>query len=392
MLIAILEICTHTHYSAINGLIKTYSIDPSNSIIVYTNEAIERALQENGVTPNTSFVLFDPNKGAAHFLNTIAQTHYDRLHICTIENYYREFGDFRPKVNEIIFHVHNVDIWFDSHLTNNIKNLLFNLRHGNNVLRSTGKMIRDIIVRNSIKGKILTWIQNGNHKYIVHSEGQKKYLSEFVECQDIIVFPFAINEGTGASKPKRDANARIRICIPGIVTDARRDYSGLSKILEEIMPEIKDKLMFDFLGYVKYEETELMARIQKLENHGLTLITYKEFVYGSQFDNALEQADILLNNQIVTVSHTTKYGVSKESGMLFNMIRGAKPAIFPTEYGVDQEFEEALIYYDSPAQLKTILLRLANGSIDIGKYKTKIDAIAEAYTPTKLYPRLVKSE
>lgn len=398
MKIGILEICTHTHYSAINGLIKTYSTDPSNSIVVYTIEPIAKAIQENTITDNTTVVIFEngtsqntgESKDASHFLKEIEQTYYDRLHICTIENYYKEFSHFKPHVNEVIFHVHNIDIWFDSHWKNNLKNLFFNLKNKPNILRETAKYIRDILIRNPRRDKILSDIQAKSHSFIVHSTGQKQYLSSFVEEKSIIIFPFAINEGIEKPLCESSKSEKIRICIPGIVTDMRRDYSGLFKILESIIPDIKGKLVFDFLGFVEKKEPELLQKIQNLEKQGLEVIYYTEFVYGKKYDAALEKADILLNNQKVTTSFTTKYGVSKESGMLFNMIRGSKPAIFPIEYAVDKEFEDILLYYNSEKELTGIIVGLANGQIEIEKYRLKAAEIAQHYTPHNLYGRLVK--
>ena len=392
MKIAILEICTYTHYSAINGLIKTYSVNPDNIIVVYTNNPVAKALRENGITENTTIVVLEDEKNVAPFLNMITDTHYDRLHICTIENHYQEFDAFRPNVDEIVFHVHNIDIWFDNDVKNNIKNLFFTLKGKTNNVRTVGGFVKDILIRNPKRASILARIQHGKHKFIVHSEGQKGYLSEFVPAENIIVFPFAINEGIITNAAPRVINEKIRICIPGIVTDTRRDYTGLSKILDEILVDIKDRLTFDFLGFVKKGEPELFNSIRNLEKRGLDLIYYTEFVFGKKFDNALDKADILLNNQIVQVSHTTKYGLSKESGMLFTMIRGCKPAIFPIEYAVDKEFEKALFYYSSMDDLKNILLKLANGEINIEQYKLSANEVAEHYTPHNLYGRLVKEK
>jgi hypothetical protein len=391
MKIAILEICTHTHYSAINGLIKTYSTDPNNSVTLYTNESIAKAIKENAVSDKTEIVLFEKGQNVANFLRDIEHIHYDRLHICTIEGFYKEFGKFKPYVNEIVFHVHDIDIWFDSTTKNTLKNYMFTVKNKPNVVRETAKFLRDVLVRNKERNRILSNILKRKHRFIVHSTGQQKYLSEFVDAKDIIIFPFAINEGLEKPVFQATKTKKIRICIPGIVTDTRRDYTGLFKILENNLPAIKDKLVFDFLGFVEKSEPELLQKIEKLEQDGLEVIYYTDFVFGKKFDSALEKADILLNNQKVVTSHTTKYGVSKESGMLFNMIRGSKPGILPKAYGVDKEFEEAVIYYESDKELTNVLLGLATGRIPLEKYKKEATVIGHNYTPPNLYGRLVNS-
>lgn len=390
MKIAILEICAYTHYSAVNGLIKTYSVDPENTIVLYTNESIAKAVRENGIPKNTKLVVFEKDTDAAVFLNSIEKVYFDRIHICTIESHFKAFEKFTPNVGEIIFHVHDIDIWFDSTMKNNIKNFIAELGKQPNKIRIAARFGRDLLVRNPQRDRILSNIQKRKHQYIVHSEGQRKYLSEFVPENEIIMFPFAINEGDGKFRKPVTRNKKTRICIPGIVTDTRRDYTGLFKILDEIVDDIKEDLIFDFLGFVEKSEPHLLEKIQNFEKRGLEVLYYTEFVFGKKFDDALEAADILLNNQIVAVSHTKKYGVSKESGMLFNMIRGSKAGIFPTAYAVDKEFEDALLYYKSSEELKNIILGLARKTINIETLKANAFEMADNFTPRNLYGRLMK--
>ena len=390
MKIAILEICAYTHYSAVNGLIKTYSVDPNNTIVLYTNEAIAKAVRENGIPSNTMLVVYEKDTDAALFLKEIEKTYFHRLHICTIESHFKAFENFKPYVEEIIFHVHDIDIWFDSTLKNNVRNFVAELGKQPNKVRIAARFGRDLLVRNPQRDRILRNIQKEKHQYIVHSEGQRKYLSEFVPENKIIMFPFAINEGDDTFRKPMTKNKKTRICIPGIVTDTRRDYTGLFKILDDILVDIKDDLIFDFLGFVEKSEPHLLEKIQSFEKRGLEVLYYTEFVFGKKFDNALEAADILLNNQIVAVSHTKKYGVSKESGMLFNMIRGSKAGIFPTAYAVDKEFEDALLYYNSTEELRDIILGLAQKKINIELLKANAFEMADKFTPKNLYGRLVK--
>jgi hypothetical protein len=395
MKIAILEICTHTHYSAVNGLIKTYSVDPNNTIVLYTNESIAKAIYENGVSDNTMVVVFKEGDNVRQFLKNIENTPFHRIHICTIEAHFNEFEAFKPNVQEVIFHVHDIDIWFDSTWKNNIKNYFSELPKQSNKLRMTARFMRDVLVRNRQRDHILENMRCRKHRFIVHSEGQKKYLSEFVSPINITMFPFAINEGDDTPLSKNEQNTqnnKIRICIPGIVTDTRRDYTGLFKIMDSVFDDIKDKLVFDFLGFVEKSEPQLLAKMQEFEQRGLEVIYYTEFVFGKKFDNALAQADILLNNQIVVVSHTKKYGVSKESGMIFNMIRGSKPGIFPTAYAVDKVFEDSLLYYNSDKELKDIILGLAKGSINMRVLRTNAEEMAFKFTPKNLYGRLVREQ
>ena len=98
MKIAILEICASTHYTLLNALIKTYCTDSHNTIVVYTLDNIAKSLKDGGIPDRTKVVVLNPHDNIGQFLKNIENTPFDRLHICTIENYYREFSQFNPKI------------------------------------------------------------------------------------------------------------------------------------------------------------------------------------------------------------------------------------------------------------------------------------------------------
>lgn len=390
MTIAILEICASTHYTLTNALIKTYSIEPDNQIVVYTTAFIAKVIRAGGISEQTRLVVFDEKSDGMDFLKNIENTSFDRLHICTIEGYFKAFKAFKPNVKEVFFHVHDIDTWFDASFKNSFKNAVYNIKNYPDKVREVARFGREVMVRNPARTLIFNNLMRLNPSFVVLSSSQKKHLSQFVANDKIIAFPSLINEGTPTTITKSEQDkGKTRICIPGMVTDTRRDYTGLFKILDSILPKIKGKLVFDFLGFVEKRELNLLHKLQELEAQGLDVLYSAEFVDAVTFDKSLDKADILLNNQKVTVSHTGKYGVTKESGLLFNIVRGAKPAIFPAAYAVDKEFEDVLMYYQSDKALTDILLGLANGSISIDSYKAKAEEIAVNYTPKSLYKRLV---
>ncbi len=391
MTIAILEICASTHYTLTNALIKTYSTEPDNQIVVYTTEFIAKVIREGGTSEQTRLVVFNETQDAMDFLKNIENTPFDRLHICTIAGHFKAFKVFKPNVKDLFFHIHDIDTWFDASFKNSVKNALYNIKHYPDKAREVARFGREVWVRNPARALIFNNLMRFNPYFVVLSESQKKYLSQFVANDKIIAFPSLINEGTPKTITKSEQEkGKTRICIPGMVTDTRRDYTGLFKILDSILYEIKGKLVFDFLGFVEKRELNLLYKLQELEGQGLDVLYSAEFVDAVTFDASLDKADILLNNQKVNVSHTGKYGLTKESGLLFNIVRGAKPAIFPAAYAVDKEFEDVLMYYQSDKELIDILLGLANRSLLIDSYKAKAEQMAMDYTPKSLYKRLVK--
>ena len=287
MKIAILEICASTHYTLTNALIKTYSTDPNNQIVVYTSAFIAKVIEDGGISPQTHLVIFDPQTSDAEdFLNALADTPFDRLHICTIADKFKAFIQFKPHVGTIFFHIHDVDVWFQSSFSNSFKNTVFNILHYPDKAREVARFGREVWVRNPARTVILNNLLRENLYFVVLSHHQKEYLSRFVAVNKIITFPTLINENIASQNDQ--ATGKIRICIPGMVTDTRRDYTGLFKILEKILPKIKDKLVFDFLGFVEKRELKLLQKLQNLERMGLDVLYSADFVDAVTFDASLK--------------------------------------------------------------------------------------------------------
>jgi hypothetical protein len=388
--IGIIEVCEPNHYSAINGLMKTYAVEPTNQIYIFTMNKIAKALRENGLRDNIHLIEWDEKEPLADFLKRIEEYQFDRVHYSTILNFYKEFLNFTPKTTEIYFHVHNIDDWFNDSLGRLWKVFAFNWKNNPEnkpAYKLIGRFALEAFLYKNYREKLIKKVNRYKYQYIVHSSGQKQFMSKFVPAEKITIFPFAIYEylqdGSGENK-------KLRVCIPGIASNSRRDYDSLFKVLLEKVDLLKDKMVLDLLGFIpKNEENEIVPPIKSLISKGLEVLHYFEFVYGERYDNLLSQCDILLNNQKVNKSPSQIYGVTKESGMLFNMIRGCKPGVLPSAYPVDQEFHASAIFFDDYEQLGNLLVDLVNHPEKLQAMKSHAAGLSEKYSPKSLYPVLM---
>ena len=79
MLIGIIEVSEPNHYSAVNGLLKTYASDSDNQIIVYTLPSIQKALEENGLPENSSLVVLESDRSLKSLLDDIEKIEFETL-------------------------------------------------------------------------------------------------------------------------------------------------------------------------------------------------------------------------------------------------------------------------------------------------------------------------
>ena len=181
------------------------------------------------------------------------------------------------------------------------------------------------------------------------------------------------------------SNTKLRLCVPGIVSNIRRDYDSLFRILLANAEKLKDKITVDLLGYIPEEELHLVETIKTLQGLGIDIIYYLEFVFGEKYDRPLSQADIILGNLRVEKNSLQKYGQTKESGTVYNMVRGAKPGLLPKNYPLDEEFHVSSVLFKDYEHLGEIILQLVNDSAKIDFLKQEAKISSEKFSPTSLY-------
>ena len=385
--IGIIEICEPTHYSAVNGLMKAYAVDKNSTIYIYTIEKIAIALKENGLPENVQLIVYKAGSSIDVFFNDIESNQFDRLHICTVSDHYAAFLKFTPDCKELYFHVHNVELWFDDRFSQRLDLLMYNLRDKEYkvpAFKTAGRFVKEIILKR-YRQRILKKVYSYNHHFIVHSSGVKQFLAGFVPDSKITVFPFAIYE---YMKDNSVDNTKLRICIPGIVSNDRRDYDSLFEILLKNADLLKGKLTVDLLGFIPKEGRHLVDVIKTLQNRGIDVLYYLEFVFGEKYDLPLSRADIILGNLKVEKNSAQKYGRTKESGTVYNMVRGAKPGILAKIYPVDKEFHASSLLFDDYDHLGDMIVEIVNNPARIEPFKLKAKTLSEQFAPSPLYQLL----
>lgn len=389
--IGVLEISEPTHYSAVNGLVKSYAYDKSLTIYVFTIDKIANALKENGLPENARLIIYSEQDNLKAFFKKMETYQFDKFHLCTVTEHYPLYLRFTPQCKELFFHVHNVETWFNDSNLLRFRVLVEELK-GSTVKVSPVKKIGRFLMEIVFKGyrqNILKKLYSYNHRFIVYSSGVKHFLAKFVPADKITVFPFAIYENMYDNSV---SNSTLRICVPGIVTNARRDYNSLFRILSENADKLNGKLTVDLLGFIPKPELHLVDTIKTLQSKGIEILYYLEFVFGEKYDRPLSYADIILGNLRVERSSTQKYGQTKESGTVYNMVRGAKPGLLPKNYPLDEEFSNSTLLFEDYDQLGKMIVQLVNDQVEIDRLKQQAKINSEQFSPEPLYHLLMNDK
>jgi len=384
--VAIVEICEANHQTAVEALALTYAYDCKNQVSVYTLAGFE-TLDSLENYSNISVVKKNDEQSIHRFLKQINDGDFDAIHLNTISKYHSQFANIGWK--NLIITVHNIDIWFDNPLKKQIALLKYRLKSTKGGIKRAVYLPIKYFVREyqrqKKRFKMVNRIIVQNQKVLVYSDNQKKFLSKYLAPEQIIVFPFC------AHQPADDLsvnNKRLRVCIPGSVDNHRRDYDGLFQMLKQNYQNYAHRLCIDLLGYIPKSESYIIPKITELQKLGIQIIYSRDFIDETTYNQRLQLCDIILGNLKPSLNQKSKYGETKETGVIFNMIKAGKPGIFPDTYPIDKSLESICLVYHK--DLHPILSGLLTDNTQIYALKKRTLEIVKSYEPANLYPQLIK--
>ena len=390
MRIGVIEVCVPNHYGAVNAWIKTYATDQANHIYVFTIDEIANQLKQNQSSEEhytqVSVISMAPGDTIESFLKHISTYRLDRIHINTLSRYYKAFAGIEWNA-AVYFSIHNVELWYDNGLANRFGIYWYRIRWY--TIKKAWKGIFESsvlfgkeMVRQQWRDQFIRSLSKTDFRIVVYSESQRRYLEQYVSPEKVIVFTFAIYEGIADHSR---SNTKVRVCIPGTVSSYRRDYNSFFTVLKSNSALLKDKIVVDLLGFIPQDEQSIIVQIEELIDQGFEVLYYPAFIQANDYDALLSKADIILGNIRTQLNPYQKYGYTKETGTLYNMIRAAKPGIMPASYPLEPGFDESCIVFHAYDELTGILLKLATDPSILTQLKKKASEISFRYSPQQLY-------
>lgn len=204
--------------------------------------------------------------------------------------------------------------------------------------------------------------------YVVMGPNLKEYLGAVGVKKPIFVLPFDkgnINEETSG------ITNSIKITIPGMIDQSRRDYLGLLNTVSKYYEmNLKSKIKICLLGrIVGTEAQKLEHTINHInEQHGDRIVFWSAFIPDDEFERQLSSSDLLLSNLKVIKSSddcNEVYGITKETGISYAIAKYAKPAIVPYLHQILFSLDSQLLKYRNHESLVGIFEELDSGKIDL---------------------------
>jgi glycosyltransferase involved in cell wall biosynthesis len=369
----VFEIANPGHFTLVDSTIRILTSNPSNAVtlIVSANHlASAKKLDAKLNRKNLSIT--------EHADTTILQK-ADLSIVITPDQGFRWLLNLCKKGKVAIF-IHNTDDWFGLNFLAGLGTVLRTLIFKREINLGL-YLLKRLVVENPVKADVIKHLRIEKSPLFVLNNHIKQELARYYPAERIKIIPFSVYDP--ALIDKSQANEKIRICIPGRISQKRRDYLSVFDALESLGEKAKSELTIDLLGGISKASAEkadvVVQKAKKLIAQGFDLILRDgEYIELEDFDIELSKADIILGNLIINQEGRSKYGNTKESGIPFTMIRAAKPGILPEGYQTIPEIMESTLFFRNYDHLKQLLDGLCKQTINnlTLKEKAKIASLA----------------
>jgi hypothetical protein len=393
--IGIIEICEPNHYLAASVMAKIYASEPINQVYLFLEESIAFKNKPENLPKNILIIIKTLEETWEIFIAKINALKLDVLHINTVSKHLNMFSELPFEASKISLSVHNIEEFFDNGIATRAGKWGFYLKKAFQRRHFKMMYVQTVLFfksfwRQSHKNKFIHKLLQKNYRLVVYTQGQANYLSHFVDKKNIIMLPMALYEPfeiKNIPETTPNANKMLRIAIPGVVSNDRRDYSGLLEALEQNISLVAGKFIWDFLGFLPENEPEILQKIEKLKTKNIDIQYYTKFISENEFDKNALKADVILGNLKTQLNPFQQYGQTKESTTVFHMLKYAKMGLLPADYPLDDHFKQSSVTFENYEDLIEILLELSKNKEKRLKLEQNALELAEKFTAKMVFQR-----
>jgi hypothetical protein len=385
--IGIIEIMPLGHYTLVDSVARIYGSDPANEIYIFTQKKGFEVLSPiiNEIKAKVEIIFKKEDETVEEFLGKIKGFHPDRVYIITLERYFREIirADFSCPIHLFI---HNIEDWF--RLSPGI--LIYRFFAKIYLLKIILYNVKICFIYPFYKKRIINKTFKSGGKFVVLNKILKKELETYVSAEKLEVIPFSVYKPSIKREFKH--SLPVRLCIPGMVDSERRDYYSLFKALEEEIGFFRNTIELDLLGGIAYniggdkiiqEADRLIKKGLKINYYPVSLVPLKEF------DEQLSKADIIVGNMNVEINKFSTYGKTKDSGIIFTMIRVAKPGMLPGNYALIDELKTSSLIFADYREFARQVKRLVSEPEFLKNLTLAAEKNSLHFEPSKLLKSLI---
>jgi hypothetical protein len=385
MEIGLIELMPKGHYTLVNSIIQIYHTDPGNNIYVYTHhEGADLLRPLVGNLDHVYIVEKKADQKPADFFDRIAERRFDKLYIVTLDTFFSSICRLSTSSPLYLF-VHNNENWFLLSPWHLIYRFFANVVRTKKLLYSLKVSFIHPFHRKKIRRQVI----NSKGKFVILNKLLRNDLIKYVDDEKIEVIPFSVF--LPSEKKQKDQHRQLRICIPGLIDGSRRDYYSVFSCLESEKDFFRDRLELELLGGVAdAKSSKILQEADRMNSLGFNIKYHAvPFIPFDEYNRVLENTDVILGNFYTVLNRYSKYGRTKETGVVYAMISAAKPGILPADYELMEELRSSTLQFDTYQHLSGLIKKLINDQEFLKTLKFEAEKNAEKFTPDCIYQTLL---
>ncbi len=390
----IAEIMETGHITLAESLCRIFCCDPGNKVYLFTIETHSANLNFLcSIFPNLVLVVKPGDQKVEDFLIDITNYSLDRLYLVTLTKHFRLISEW-PLKTRFFLVIHNTDEWFGNSFFKSVNKFFYSISRTFN-LNLWIYYFKLSFIFPAYKIEILEKVRKTNGCLVVLSVSVQKSMNSMRIKIPSEVVPFSVFDASLVTSQTSLAS-RLRICVPGILSQYRRNYLAFLETVETLPAELKDRFIIDFLGGVRYENpldnhTLILHKIEELKKKGFSIIIHPvRYIPPGEYNIELSKADIIAGNMNVELNKYSVYGKTKETGIPFAMIRAAKPGILPDTYPIPEELSTSTLLYHDFKDLGKILASIISDRRIIEDLRLKALENSAKFSPELVYNQLLE--
>lgn len=329
----------------------------SLDVTFFTTEKIYHQVNNGAVFGNFKWVYFSKKESVKSFFHK----HSDLLNASdvvffnTLASQFKFFSKFQFNCKTVL-RIHNTNAYFSRSIKYSPKWSLFYL------FKDVSHFIRKTIF--SLDWYYRKKVINKIDYFVFADEKLREYAIKnglVDEKKTIESIPLA---HYSKQYEKVQPTVEVVITIPGAIDPRRRDYNLFFDVLEDVASKITSPIKIYFLGRAKGKYADyVMNKFNSISNDKLSVVFYKERVPQSTFSSVLKATDFLvlpLKMSTRYTIYTERYGYTKISGGINDMIHYGKPSILPAAYPLSSDLESITAQYINEKEFSEIVLQWVN--------------------------------
>ena len=329
----------------------------NHDITLYTTQKIYNTFKEQAYAKRYKWVVKPNNLSPSTFFKEqfVSINKAEWIYYNTIASHYANYNKLKFK-GKTILRIHNAHTYLQPLKHWYIIPTFFNL------FKAASYFVREFI--GEFDFYYLSKVVNKMNYFCFADENVKNYVLENKITTKEKIFPTIPGSVFNSEFKPFEVKDKIRICIPGIIDERKKNYGPVIEALKLIENQLTEQIEIVLLGKPvgKYAQW-VIEEFNKLKSENIKITSFTGFVEQAKFNELMFGSHLLITPTLEsTVFRVYKeiYGKTKASGSVGEMVKYGVPNLFPSYIYFDSEMEKIIDRYSTPQELANRILKFVN--------------------------------